>query len=150
MVGLINLFLYVLKFPWSSSSSSDVAALDVAVGHFGHLEVITATELTYPFAREVARIADRTVRGQKVKPSTPATPTEQVLADTQMEATYDFNFSAEVSSTSEISLHASQSTADSLLSQYNDSTMPMFDLSDLEVLWPDGIPSEGDMIYFQS
>ena len=150
MVALINLFLYVLKFPLLSTSSSDIAALDVAVGHFGHLEVITAAELTYPFAREVARIADKTVRGHKVKLSIPATPTDQALADTQMDPVYDFNFATEVRSSSDFNLHTFSSTADNIHFQYNDPTMPMFDLSDLEVLWPEGIPSEGDMIYFQS
>lgn len=62
MVGLINLFLYVLKQPSLASATPDVATLDIAVGHFGHLAVLSSSELNYPFAREVASIAYATVK----------------------------------------------------------------------------------------
>lgn len=62
MVGLINLFIYVLKYPSIASVLSDVAALDVVVGHFGHLEMLSASEISYPFAREIARIAYEIVK----------------------------------------------------------------------------------------
>ena len=69
MVGLVNLFLYILKHPSLSTTASDIAILDIVVGHFGHLEVATCSELSYPFAREVAAIAYKTVRKAKI-PST--------------------------------------------------------------------------------
>lgn len=65
MVGLINLFLYILKQPSLASATPDVATLDIAVGHFGHLAVLSSSELNYPFAREVASIAYAIVKNHK-------------------------------------------------------------------------------------
>lgn len=69
MVGLINLFLNILKNPSALTAASDVAVLDIVVGHFGHLEVLTSSELAYPFAREVAALAYKTVRKVKTRDS---------------------------------------------------------------------------------
>jgi hypothetical protein len=77
MVGLINLFLYILKYPALATALGDVAQLDMAVGHFGHLEITTASELSYPFSRELARIAYQTVKrgsGGSLNHTRPATP----------------------------------------------------------------------------
>ena len=57
MIGLINLFIYVLKFPTAQSARSDIALLDVASGSFAHMEFVTAGELSFPFARDVAALA---------------------------------------------------------------------------------------------
>lgn len=62
MVGLINLFVSILKSPASLVAPSDVALMDIAVGHFGHLEFITTSELAFPFTREVAVLARETVK----------------------------------------------------------------------------------------
>ena len=61
MVGLVNLFLYILKYPSLPSAAADVALLDMVVGHFGHLEDVTNSELAYPFAREISAIAHKVV-----------------------------------------------------------------------------------------
>ncbi|OQU95760.1 Fungal specific transcription factor domain-containing protein [Cladophialophora immunda] len=61
MIGLINLFIHILKFPSLPSARSDVALLDVAAGYFGHMEFITSSELNFPFARDVATVARQTV-----------------------------------------------------------------------------------------
>ncbi|OAG42085.1 hypothetical protein AYO21_03539 [Fonsecaea monophora] len=61
MIGLINLFIHILKFPSLSSARSDVALLDVAAGYFGHMEFVTSSELNFPFARDVATVARQTV-----------------------------------------------------------------------------------------
>lgn len=61
MIGLINLFVHILKFPSLPSARSDVALLDVAAGYFGHMEFVTSSELNFPFARDVATIARQTV-----------------------------------------------------------------------------------------
>lgn len=45
MVGLINLFIYVLKYATLPSAQTDFTLLDVAAGHFGHLEFVTSSEL---------------------------------------------------------------------------------------------------------
>ena len=62
MVGLINLFIHILKFPGLPSAQSDVALLDVITGHFGHMEFVTSSELRFCFAREAAALAHTTVR----------------------------------------------------------------------------------------
>jgi len=79
MVGLVNIFLYILKNPSLPITAPDVATLDIVVGHFGHLEVATSSELSYPFAREVAAIAYKSFinakipgTGSNTKPMTPA------------------------------------------------------------------------------
>ena len=75
MVGLINLFIYILKFPALPSAQSDVALLDVITGHFGHMEFVTSSELRFSFAREAAALAHTTVRKAKDKAfASPALP----------------------------------------------------------------------------
>jgi hypothetical protein len=65
MVGLINLFVSILKYPRSAAAQSDVALLDSAAGHFGHIEFITANEQAFPFTREVAALARAAVAKAK-------------------------------------------------------------------------------------
>jgi hypothetical protein len=72
MIGLINLFIHILKYPTGPSVRSDVALLDVAAGYFGHMEFITAAELSFPFARDVAALA-RKVFNKFALINTPAT-----------------------------------------------------------------------------
>jgi hypothetical protein len=67
MVGVINLFIYILKYPSLPSAQSDVALIDVVAGHFGHMEFITSSELTFPFPREVSSLASRTVKKAREK-----------------------------------------------------------------------------------
>jgi hypothetical protein len=75
MVGLINLFINILKFPALPSAQSDVALLDVITGHFGHMEFVTSSELRFSFAREAAAFAHATVRKAKDKTyESPALP----------------------------------------------------------------------------
>jgi hypothetical protein len=57
MVGLINLFVSILEYPSPPAAQSDVALLDSAAGHFGHMEFITATEQAFSFTRKVAALA---------------------------------------------------------------------------------------------
>lgn len=60
MIGLINLFIHVLRYPSAPSVRSDIALLDVAAGYFGHMEFVTAAELSFPFARDIATLARKT------------------------------------------------------------------------------------------
>ncbi|KAK5051556.1 hypothetical protein LTR84_003208 [Exophiala bonariae] len=126
MVGLINLFLHILKQPSLASASSDVAILDIAVGHFGHLEILSSSELSYPFAREVAGLAHMTVKRHKKANADPAilsTPTPESPQAPQFDAgnvdfeTCNFGFDALVSDS-------------------------------FSIFGTDDIPVEGDMIYF--
>ena len=67
MVGLINLFVSIVKSPTSLSARSDVALMDIAAGHFGHIEFITSSEMAFPFARDVAALARKTVKVARAK-----------------------------------------------------------------------------------
>jgi hypothetical protein len=62
MVSLINLFVSILKSPTSLPARSDMALMDIAAGHFGHMEFITSSEMVFPFARDVAALAQKTVK----------------------------------------------------------------------------------------
>ena len=62
LVGTINLFVTILKNPSSPGARADIALLDVAVGHFGDMEIVTESEMSFPFVREVASIAYGVVR----------------------------------------------------------------------------------------
>ncbi|KAJ9612953.1 hypothetical protein H2200_002894 [Cladophialophora chaetospira] len=61
MLGVINLFIYILQNPLSSTTSSDMALLDIAAGYFAHMEFATDSELIFPFARDVAALVRKTV-----------------------------------------------------------------------------------------
>lgn len=60
MHAFMNLFIHVLANPEVSSARSDLALLDVAAGYFGHMDFITGSILSFPFARDIAALA-RTV-----------------------------------------------------------------------------------------
>lgn len=57
LVGLINLFVYILKNPLAPSAASDLSLLDVVVGHFGYLQFISSSQHVFPFPREIAAYA---------------------------------------------------------------------------------------------
>jgi hypothetical protein len=61
MFALINLFICVLKNMRSDIVHSDLSLLDMAVGHFARLEIVTSYELSFPFGREVASLARQSV-----------------------------------------------------------------------------------------
>ena len=146
MVGLINLFLSILKHPSAATAASDVAVLDIVVGHFGHLEVLTSSELAYPFAREVAALAYKTVKNAKtwrVGPTIPTTPPEK----TRQLPLMDLN---NVSFSREVGRMPKPSPAFIVLLSHQDDSFGVtdFDMESWNIFGVDGIPSEGDMIYF--
>ncbi|KAH7126494.1 fungal-specific transcription factor domain-containing protein [Dactylonectria estremocensis] len=62
LVGLINMFICVLKNPLGSSTASDLSLMDIIVGHFGYLEFISSSEMEFPFPREIASYARNLVK----------------------------------------------------------------------------------------
>lgn len=62
MYAHINMFVQVLKNPKSASAASDLALLDVCAGHFGHVDFVTSSEISFPFAKESASLAYKVVR----------------------------------------------------------------------------------------
>lgn len=73
MTGLINLFIHILRLPSLSTARSDIALLEVVAGHFANMEFVTGSELSFPFARNVATLARKTV--EKAPVSVMQTPT---------------------------------------------------------------------------
>lgn len=61
LVGLINLFVYILKNPLAPSAASDLSLMDVVVGHFGYLQFISSSQHVFPFPREIAAYARHVV-----------------------------------------------------------------------------------------
>lgn len=82
MFALINLFICVLKFPTAPTSNSDLALLDMVAGHFGHMEFITTSELSFPFAREAASLARKVVK-------TAAEPVSENLTESSLTTDLD-------------------------------------------------------------
>jgi hypothetical protein len=88
-VGLINLFIYILKYPTLPSALSDVALMDVITGHFGRVEFITSAELAFPFIREITSLANKMVKKAKMRiipepPEEPMVMTSSGLMDEPM------------------------------------------------------------------
>lgn len=62
MLAVINLLVYILKYPTHPAVQSDLALLDIVAGHFGHIHILTSSHVTFTFAREVAGLANDTVQ----------------------------------------------------------------------------------------
>lgn len=74
ILGLVNLFVSILKSPLTPSTSADVTLMEIAAGHFAHLEFLTCSELSFPFARECATLCRALLK--KVKGRSVAHPEE--------------------------------------------------------------------------
>lgn len=96
MYAHINIFIYLLRFPSVTSVMGDLALLDICAGHFGHVEHVTGSEISFHFPRESASLCSKFVKANKgaVKeditlPSTPqpgttATETLQLASKDNM------------------------------------------------------------------
>ncbi|KEF53431.1 uncharacterized protein A1O9_10406 [Exophiala aquamarina CBS 119918] len=62
MYAHINMFVQILKSPSAPSAASDLALLDVCAGHFGHIDFVTLSEISFPFAKESANLAYKVVK----------------------------------------------------------------------------------------
>ncbi|KAJ8117753.1 hypothetical protein OPT61_g1124 [Boeremia exigua] len=66
VVGFINIFIYILKFPNSATITSDLALMDIVAGHFGYLEYYSASQLSFTFVGEMTSIARAAVKKSRV------------------------------------------------------------------------------------
>lgn len=62
MLAIINLFVYVLKYPTLATVHSDVALLDIGAGHFGQIHRLTSGHVSFQFPREVSVLASKAVQ----------------------------------------------------------------------------------------
>lgn len=67
VVGLINLFVHVLKYPALPTTQSDIVLMDIVVGHFARLEFATSGQLAFPFVRELSRLARKAVKKAQLR-----------------------------------------------------------------------------------
>lgn len=54
---MINLFVYILKYPTRSSVSSDLGLLQMAAGYFGYMDYATTSIKSWPFTKDIVKLA---------------------------------------------------------------------------------------------
>lgn len=89
MSALANLFVSVLNSPTSPSAQSDVALLDIAAGHFSHMEYLTSLELGAPISRKVAQLAREAVNKSK-RQTVSRTTSAPTLANAELDSSTAF------------------------------------------------------------
>ncbi|KAK5044674.1 hypothetical protein LTR84_010566 [Exophiala bonariae] len=70
MSAFTSLFVFVVNSPNSPTVQADLSLLDIAAGHFSHMEYLTSLELGASFSREAARLAREVVGKARSKPAT--------------------------------------------------------------------------------
>ncbi|KIX06975.1 uncharacterized protein Z518_04951 [Rhinocladiella mackenziei CBS 650.93] len=69
--AVINLFIYILKYPTLSTATADLGLLDVCAGHFGYIEFLTSSQVSISLPREAANVASKVVKAAKAKEPDP-------------------------------------------------------------------------------
>ena len=62
MLAIITLFVHILKYPRLATAQSDIALLDIGVGHFGQAHHLTSGHVAFQFPREASVLANRVVK----------------------------------------------------------------------------------------
>lgn len=60
-MGLIHLFVHIMKFPSVSTVEYDLALLEDICGHFARLKYTTSFALSFPLLKELCRFAEQAV-----------------------------------------------------------------------------------------
>lgn len=81
--AVINLFIYILKYPGLSTTAADLGLLDVCAGHFGYIEFLTSSKVSVSLPREAANVASRVVKRAKMKASGPTSVASTISPDFQ-------------------------------------------------------------------
>lgn len=71
VLGLINLFVHVLKNPFLPTVQSDIALMDMVAGHFARLEFASSGQLAFSFGREISTLARLAVKNAQQKKTSP-------------------------------------------------------------------------------
>lgn len=103
LVGMINLFLYILKFPDLESVPTDIGLIDMVAGYFGYREFCTSSEISLPFVRDIANWARAAVAKARGK-QTASVPNTPLPANTPNTAIPDVDFYHEFGDLSEADL----------------------------------------------
>ena len=67
MYAHINLFIYLLRHPSKPTTSRDLALLYICAGHFGTLEHLTSSAISFQFPRDSAALCSMAVKGLQRK-----------------------------------------------------------------------------------
>ncbi|KAH7351463.1 fungal-specific transcription factor domain-containing protein [Pyrenochaeta sp. MPI-SDFR-AT-0127] len=70
LLGLINIFIYILKHPNLPTVPADLALMDVVTGHFGYLEFYSTSKLSFPFVGQLTNIARAAAKKSRGKDRT--------------------------------------------------------------------------------
>ncbi|KAJ5632774.1 fungal-specific transcription factor domain-containing protein [Penicillium lividum] len=62
MLAVINLFIYILKYPSLDTVEADLTLLDLTAGHFARVHFLTSSHVSFTFAREIVGLANKAVR----------------------------------------------------------------------------------------
>ncbi|KAK4893289.1 hypothetical protein LTR27_008412 [Elasticomyces elasticus] len=62
LCAVINLFIYILKYPALTTASGDLGLLDTCAGHFGLIDYLTSSQISIVLPREAVNVASRVVR----------------------------------------------------------------------------------------
>lgn len=89
VLGLINLFVHVLKNPLLPTAQSDIALMDMIAGHFARLEFASSGQLVFSFAREVSTLARQAIKNAQQKKVDGERATNVTLASAQNILQYD-------------------------------------------------------------
>jgi hypothetical protein len=79
LLGMINMFVSILKHPEAVSTVDDICLIDVAAGHFAYVEYTTNSAFSFRFIRNVAQWA----RQAAAQASTPVQDEQGLFVGTQ-------------------------------------------------------------------
>ena len=90
---MINLFVYILKYPNRTSVSSDLGLLQMAAGYFGYLDYATSAIKSFSFIKDIvqiARVATERVRNSQISGGE-ALPTSHAPVDPSIYDAFDLS-----------------------------------------------------------
>ncbi|KAL4940597.1 fungal-specific transcription factor domain-containing protein [Aspergillus oleicola] len=73
LLGLINIFISVLRAPLDNTTATNLALTEVAAGHFGYLEYLSNNQMTFPYVGEIGRLARAVVKSARDRQSNVST-----------------------------------------------------------------------------
>lgn len=80
MLAIINLFIYIIKYPSLTTTTSDLAFLDIGSGHFGHIHQLTSSQVSFRFPREAVALADKAMKRASAHVPIPTMETTQATS----------------------------------------------------------------------
>ncbi|GAD98466.1 hypothetical protein BC1G_04425 [Paecilomyces variotii No. 5] len=116
MLAIINLFIYILKYPTASTVRSDQALLDIAAGHFGQIHLLTSSQVSFAFPRNAIRITQRVI--------------ERATAKTGSGESDDFNDTFDALSADLFDMPITMSDADASFPSWNELSTEIFNAVD--------------------